>query len=178
MTNERIQVRKSDMVDCRQFYLWEKTKQVSQFFSIADDVSEEDIVREFVLNDVDDEKEQYTILGSDGRMLGRIYLAGLSRKLDSLEIYRIYIGDPKERDKGFGRQAIEWILSRAFDDDSFHRVYLDYYTGNPAAFLYESMGFQHEGIARDACKKMGKYYDTHIMSMLRADYDKLYKGKK
>ena len=169
-----ITVRSSVLADCQQFCQWESTHDVTEFFSIADGQTYDQVVREFVLNDADPEKEQYTILKGDGALLGRIYLSGISRRLDSLEVYRIYIGDPRERNKGYGRQALRWVLDRAFRDDTFHRVYLDYYTGNPAQYLYESMGFTHEGLARDACKKMGEYYDTNIMSILREDYEKLY----
>lgn len=171
---EKITVRPSKLSDCEQFFKWELTPEVTKFFSIADGQTYDEVVTEFVLNDADPEKEQYTIVGEDGRLLGRIYLGSISRRLDSLEVYRIYIGEVSERNKGFGRQALKWVLDRAFRDDSFHRVYLDYYTGNPAQYLYESMGFQHEGCARGACKKMGEYHDVHIMAILRDDYLKLY----
>ena len=154
---EKIQVRPSVLADCQQFYQWEQTPEVTKFFSIPDGQTYEEVVRDFVLNDADLEKEQYTITDAEGQLLGRIY--------------RIYIGDPALRGKGYGRQALQWVLDRAFKEDTFHRVYLDYYTGNePARRLYESMGFQHEGCARGACKKMGKYHDVHIMAILREDY--------
>ena len=51
------------------------------------------------------------------------------------------------------------------------RVTLDYYTGNKrASTLYESLGFKSEGIARNATRKDGRYYDLHLMSMLRAEF--------
>ena len=168
---EKIQVRPSVLADCQQFYQWEQTPEVTKFFSIPDGQTYEEVVRDFVLNDAELEKEQYTITDAEGQLLGRIYLNGISRKLDSLEVYRIYIGDPTLRGKGYGRQALQWVLDRAFKEDTFHRVYLDYYTGNePARRLYESMGFQHEGCARGACKKMGQYHDVHVMAILREDY--------
>ena len=168
---EKIKVRPSVLADCRQFYRWELTPEVTEFFSIPDEQTFEEVVRDFVLNDADPEKEQYTITDENGSPVGRIYLSAISRKLDSLEVYRIYIGDPSQRNKGFGRQALKWILDRAFVEDTFHRVYLDYYTGNdPACHLYESMGFRHEGCARGACKKMGEYHDVNVMAILREDY--------
>lgn len=168
---EMIQVRPSVLADCQQFYQWEQTPEVTEFFNIADGQTYEEVIREFVLNEADPEKEQYTITDQSGNPIGRIYLNGISRKLDSLEVYRIYIGDPALRGKGYGRQALKWVLDRAFKEDTFYRVYLDYYTGNePARRLYESMGFQHEGCARGACKKMGQYHDVHVMAILREDY--------
>lgn len=172
---EKIKVRPSVLADCQQFYQWESTPAVTQFFSIPDGQTYDEVVKEFVLNDADPEKEQYTITDLNDIPIGRIYLNGISRRLDSLEVYRIYIGDPSQRNKGFGRQALKWVLDRAFKEDTFHRVYLDYYTGNDSAcHLYETMGFQHEGCARGACKKMGKYYDVNIMAILREDYCNTY----
>jgi ribosomal-protein-alanine N-acetyltransferase len=50
------------------------------------------------------------------------------------------------------------------------RVTLDHYTGNLAGNLYLKLGFKYEGIMRHAAKKDGKYYDLHLMSMLREEY--------
>lgn len=167
----KIKIRPSVLDDCVQFCRWEQTPEVTEFFSIPDGQTYEDVVKEFVLNSADPSKEQYTVTDLHGKLLGRICLNAINRRLDSLEIYRIYIGLASERNKGYGREALKWILDRAFKEDTFHRVYLDYYTGNETARrLYESMGFRHEGIARGACKKMGKYYDVNVMSILREDY--------
>ena len=169
----KIVIRPAKFSDCEAFYHWESTREVNRFFSIPDGQTYEEVVRDFVLIDADPDKEQYTITREDGTLLGRIYL-NLDRKLDALEIYRIYIGDTAERGKGYGKAALMWILERAFRRDSMHRVYLDYYTGNPAQYLYEKVGFCHEGCARGACKKMGQYHDVHIMSMLRQEYEERY----
>ena len=51
------------------------------------------------------------------------------------------------------------------------RVTLDHYAGNRrGAALYERLGFKDEGTARNAAKKDGKYYDLHLMSILRSEF--------
>ena len=51
------------------------------------------------------------------------------------------------------------------------QIEIDYYDGNKAAAaLYDSIGFQREGIARNAAKKDGRYYDLHQLSMLRSEF--------
>ena len=54
------------------------------------------------------------------------------------------------------------------------RVYLDHYTGNPAAHLYLNLGFQYEGVLRKNCRKNGVLYDVHLMSMLAEEYFEKY----
>lgn len=170
---EDIIIRDSIFQDCDMFYKWETSPSVTEFFSIKDNLTYEELIREYVLNDVDDTKRQYTILKGN-TIIGRIYLANINHDLDSLEIYRIYIGDRDLRNRGYGKKALLWILHKVFIENSFNRVYLDYYTGNPAWHLYKKIGFVHEGVARQACKKMDRYYDTHIMSMLKEDYERIY----
>lgn len=171
---ERLIIRPSILEDCQIFSKWENTKSVSNFFSIPDDQDYTTVVKEFIINSEDDTVALYTILTKkDLKPIGRINLGNISRKLDSLEIYRIYIGDKELRNLGYGREILNWTLDNAFKNDNFHRVYLDYYTANNnAAYLYESMGFKHVGLARGACKKNGDYYDVNIMDILRDDYIK------
>ncbi|MBK5253098.1 MAG: GNAT family N-acetyltransferase [Peptostreptococcaceae bacterium] len=169
---ERLIIRPTILEDCQIFSKWEKTKDVSDFFSIPNDQDYSTVVKEFIVNNEDETIELYTILTKENlKPVGRIHLGSISRKLDSLEIYRIYIGDKTLRNLGYGREALTWTLDRAFKSDNFHRVYLDYYTGNDnAAHLYGSLGFKHVGLARGACKKNGDYYDVNIMDILRDDY--------
>ncbi|NLY82407.1 MAG: GNAT family N-acetyltransferase [Clostridiales bacterium] len=171
---ERLIIRPSVLEDCQLFFEWEKTKEVSNFFSIADDQGYGQVIKDFIINTEDDSVELYTILTKEHlKPIGRIHLGSISRKLDSLEIYRIYIGEPALRNLGYGRESMLWTLDRAFKNDDFHRVYLDYYSDNEnAAHLYESLGFKHIGLARGACKKNGDYYDVNLMDILRDDYIK------
>ena len=63
------------------------------------------------------------------------------------------------------------VLEYCFTFLHMERVTLDYFTGNKrAAALYESLGFKNEGIARNAAKKYGRYYDLHLMSILRSEF--------
>lgn len=174
----KIIVKPSVFEDCQQFYLWEKEKVVTEFFSIPDNQSYEEVLRDFFVSREDPTKEQYTIFDEASRkMIGRLYLSDISRRVDCFQIFRIYIGDLSMRNKGYGRAILLWTLDRAFNKDSFHRVFLDYYLGNKgAAHLYEKLGFQHEGVARGACKKMRQYHDVAVMAMTRDDYQALYKG--
>ncbi len=169
---ERLIIRLSEFEDCKYFYEWETNEEVSKYFSIPDKQDYNTVVKNFVIDSENNEVEQYTILTNhDHKPIGRIQLGSISRKLDSLEIYRIYIGNTSLRNMGYGREALRWCLDRAFKYDNFHRVYLDYYTGNEnAAHLYETMGFYHIGLSRGACKKNGKYYDVNLMDIIRDDY--------
>ena len=94
-------------------------------------------------------------------------------KKDS-RLWRIYIADEKLRCKGYGKEAMLAVMKYCFEELGLERLYLDHYTGNPAAGLYISLGFKYEGVLRSNCRKNGKLYDVHLMSMLKSEYEEIY----
>ena len=165
-----ITVRPSCWEDIETFYRWELRSEVSEFFSIRDGQTYEEVVRRYIEADNAENERQFTICSREsGEMIGRIVLSDIIEGW-KMEVLRIYIAEPGDRGKGYGTQAMEWIMDLAFNELDMKRIYLDYYTGNPARYLYEKLGFQHEGCLRDNCGKNGKLYDVHLMSMLAAEY--------
>lgn len=195
-TNDLI-IRPSEWDDLEDFCRWEKLPEVTEFFSIRDGQTMEDVVRKFVADEEDPKAQQFTILlKEDGfqdaedsveaaedsdvnlqyagtRKIGRIVLADIEDGWKG-EIWRIYIGDKTIRGKGYGKQAMEAMMGYCFDVLGLERLYLDHYTGNPAAGLYLSLGFKYEGVLRKNCRKNGVLYDVHLMSMLREEYEALF----
>ena len=187
-TNDLI-IRPSEWADLDDFYMWEQLPEVTEFFSIRDGQTMEDVVKKYVSDEKDPKAQQFTILlkqeEPDGfkvddfsygqtRKIGRIVLADIEDGWKG-EIWRIYIGEKTLRGKGYGKQAMEAMMGYCFDVLGFDRLYLDHYTGNPAAGLYLSLGFRYEGVLRKNCRKNGILYDVHLMSMLREEYEDLFK---
>ena len=173
METKDLIIRPSVIEDLDLFYQWELQPAVTEFFSIGKNQSYETVLRTFIHDDENPAQRQYTIILKETQQpIGRIVLADLIEGW-KVEIFRIYIADPTLRNQGLGKQAMSVILDLCFKDFAVERVYLDHYTDNPASFLYQSLGFQYEGILRKNCRKDGKLHDVHLMSMLRAEYFKM-----
>ena len=177
-------IRRTAFDDLDQFFLWEQRPEVTEFFSIRDGQTREEVYHKFFTDEDNPAAEQFTILlkcrggdAGDGgtknsagpAIIGRIVLADIIPGWKA-ELWRIYIGDASLRGRGYGRQAMEAMMKYCFEDLNLQRLYLDHYTGNPAGFLYENLGFQREGVLRKNCRKNGVLYDVHLMSMLREEY--------
>ncbi len=203
---ERLVIRPSRWEDLDTFYEWELLPEVTKFFSIRDNQSKEDVVRKYVADSDDPKARQFTIClkagaadvpdtpgipeaagaqGAQGapstpesseKMIGRIVLADIEDEWKA-EVWRIYIADTGLRGRGLGREAMLAMMKYCFEELKLKRLYLDHYTGNPASFLYQSLGFKYEGVLRDNCRKNGKLYDVHLMSMLASEYAELYANK-
>lgn len=182
---ERLVIRPSRWDDTDTFYEWELLPEVTKFFSIRDNQSKEDVVRKYVADSDDPKARQFTIClkagtpgipEAGGRMIGRIVLADIEDEWKA-EIWRIYIADTALRGRGLGKEAMIAMMKYCFEELNLKRLYLDHYTGNPASFLYQSLGFKYEGVLRDNCRKNGRLYDVHLMSMLASEYAELYANK-
>ncbi len=164
--------------DIADFFTWERDRNVTEFFSIADNHSLEEVWRTYIHDDEDSTARQFTILKKkNGKKIGRIVITNLIEGWKA-EIFRIYIAELSNRGKGYGFQAMLAIMKLCFEEYKCERVYLDHYTGNPAGELYQSLGFKYEGVLRSNCRKNGKLYDVHLMSMLGNEYNSLYKTEK
>ena len=187
----RLRIRPSVWEDLDAFYRWEQRPEVTEFFSIRDGQTMEETARKFLEDQEDPKAEQFTIVlkpsaseafgmqtaGTEENKIGRIVLADIEQGWKG-ELWRIYLADTALRGQGLGREAMRAVMRHCFCDLGLERLYLDHYTGNPAAYLYQSLGFQYEGVLRRNCRKNGVLYDVHLMSMLREEYEELEKTEK
>jgi L-phenylalanine/L-methionine N-acetyltransferase len=71
--------------------------------------------------------------------------------------------------RGIGRALVEALLDLADNTLGLKRVELDVITDNAAAIhLYESLGFEREGIKRCALFRGGQFVDLLMMGRIRA----------
>jgi RimJ/RimL family protein N-acetyltransferase len=80
--------------------------------------------------------------------LGYIILHGLQSEHHNIELKRIVVHSPGQ---GHGRQMLQMVLGKIFEDFKAHRVWLDVFETNlRAQHLYRNLGFQQDGILREA----------------------------
>ena len=172
METQNFIIRETEFTDYEFFAKWETDPQVIKYLSFDEGRTYEDVVTEALYNKFSADKLDYTVVGREsGKPVGRIYISRLDRHSDSLDITKFYIGESELWGRGYGREIMNELLKYCITFLHMERVTLDYYTGNKrASTLYESLGFKSEGIARNATKKDGRYYDLHLMSMLRAEF--------
>lgn len=83
----------------------------------------------------------------------------------------IAIGDPAQRGKGYGYDALCVVLDYIFNELNLHRVQLTVFEYNTAGrALYERLGFTHEGAFRQALERDGQRYDIYLYGLLRHEW--------
>ncbi|KAF5660863.1 GNAT family acetyltransferase acetyltransferase [Fusarium heterosporum] len=73
--------------------------------------------------------------------------------------------------KGYGSEAINWVLDWAFRFGGYHRVALGTYEFNKRAqHVYTKLGFREEGREREALYLDRKWYDVINYGMLESEW--------
>lgn len=102
METADLWIRPSEESDLELFYQWERLPEVTQFFSIGDDQSREEVEAVYRRDEADPGRRQYTILlKPEGRPIGRIVLA------DRIEGWKVEISVFTSRTWRCGEKAME-----------------------------------------------------------------------
>jgi RimJ/RimL family protein N-acetyltransferase len=107
----------------------------------------------------------------DGRdePAGFVALYGLGRQ--TAPELGVLIGDPEQRGRGVGREAIRLAVVRAFEAGA-HRVYARILTCNEASRrAFESLGFRREGLMRSHVRRGDRLLDCEMWGLLPEDFE-------
>lgn len=96
-----------------------------------------------------DETREIFMIESDGKIIGQIGLLDINLQDKNADLY-ILIGEKDHQGKGFGTEAVKFILSYGFDNLHMHKISLGVHSRNTIAVkLYKKFGFRQEGILKD-----------------------------
>lgn len=135
------------------------------------------MAREFVGQWTED-RHRATLAGGDARYFvsetewsevqAYAILRGINENSGAIELKRIVVAVPE---RGLGRRMLKELMRIAFSELGAHRLFLDVYEDNARArHLYESLGFQYEGLMRDAARRDDSWCNLCLMSILESEY--------
>jgi RimJ/RimL family protein N-acetyltransferase len=106
----------------------------------------------------------------DGRHIGMVDYRDVDTVARSATV-GITIGEKDLWGQGYGSEALGLLVAHLFDNLNLRRVRLDTWSGNERAMRsFARIGFREEGRLRDAVRAGGRYYDSVIMGLLRAEW--------
>lgn len=106
-------------------------------------------------------------------LIGFVVLFNLKWR-NGTAILAIGIGAAEYRGKGYGRDSLNLILNYAFSELCLRRVSLTVIDYNTSAIkAYERVGFQREGVHRQAISRGGQTHDLLSYGILREEWQTL-----
>ncbi len=104
-----------------------------------------------------------------GEIVGMIDLFGVDNFNKSAEL-GYWLGRRKWR-RGYTTEAVHLIARYGFRQLALRRIYAYTLDRNHASYaLLRKAGFTHEGTKRKARRKGNRWYDVHLVSMLREEF--------
>ncbi|NGP46228.1 GNAT family N-acetyltransferase [Bacillaceae bacterium SIJ1] len=172
-TAKRVRLRKMTTDDTSLYHEWRNDLDVMQATNPSLDVYSYAETKAFVEGIVSGSSgKSYIIMERDNdQPIGVTALTQIDAKNRSAECI-IDIGKQNFWGKGYGAEAMQLLLDYAFLEMNLHRVSLRVFSFNERAIrLYEKLGFQHEGKAREALFRNGRWHDIVYMGMLQGEFE-------
>jgi len=107
----------------------------------------------------------------EGRQVrGYCELSDCRRAARSAVLARVIVR-PEDRGQGWGRFMVHGAVAFGFERLGLHRIGLGVFDFNEAALrCYARVGFRQEGTLRDSVCVAGAYWNCHMMSVLRHEW--------
>ena len=160
-----IFIRRTTVDDCRATIPFRRTMLAERLpYIMAGEDPTPESQREFIERHQGEGKILLSAWDSDA-IVG---LCGAARKENEQQRHIAVLGisvAKSHRGSGIGTQLLQSLIDWA-RETGVRRLSLEMIEGNPAERLYERMGFEHEGIQRQAHCHEGQYMDVVLMARL------------
>ncbi len=170
---EHLIVRNASFADLDTFAEWESREDVIEHFCLDHVRDLDTLTDDFHAVTHDPTRRWLTIMLKGTRKpIGRIALNNIDEVNRSLNLKIIYIGDMKNRGKGYGVEALRAILEYSFFEMDLHRVAIDHFLDDMVSEnLYNRIGFRKEGIMKRAGRQGDDFFDLQLRGILKEEWE-------
>lgn len=179
LIGKRIRLRAAEKTDLDAFLNWVNDPEVTENLMLVSPMSrvEEERWYENMLDrppsehvfviEIEDDQQP-----GEWRAIGTCQFISIDWRNRSAEV-GIIIGEKNFWSQGYGTESMRLLLAHGFNTLNLHRVWLQVYEKNHRGIrAYEKAGFIHEGKFREGHYQYGRYYDVHLMSVLKQEWQK------
>lgn len=169
---ERVYLTAVDESSLEQLRAWRNRSELRRYFREHREISQQmqdKWFKERVLGNPDQYDFEIHENGF-GKFIGHCGLYYVNRVNRSAE-FTIYIGDDEHRGRGCGSDALRTLFRYGFETLGLHRIWCEVFSNNAAINVYRRLGFVDEGVLREHHYDEGRFWDCHILSMLRREWD-------
>jgi RimJ/RimL family protein N-acetyltransferase len=89
--------------------------------------------------------------------------------------FSLYIG-PEYQGLGYGKAALLTLITHGFRVLNLNCIWGETFNKNPAAEMFEELGFKKEGTRRDFYFRDGRFINAHLYSLLRSEWKSRFPG--
>lgn len=174
---ERIRLRAVERDDLTTFLRWVNDPEVTENLLLVSPMSrveEEQWFEDMMKQPASEHALVIEVLKQstepDNQPIGTCQFHKIDWRNRSAEI-GIMIGEKEFWGRGYGSETLRLMTKHGFQTLNLHRIWLQVYAKNKRGLrAYEKAGFQMEGKYREAHYQHGQYFDVHLMSILKEEW--------
>ena len=156
--------------DAEKFAEWFNDFKTTDYIGMSSKIMTLEKEKEYIANHMDDEASLNIVTLDKDKLIGTVGLEHIDH-VNMTATLGIFIGDEKEREKGYGTEAIKLILDYGFNYLNLNNIKLDVVEFNERAIAcYKKCGFKEYGRRRKCEFIDGKYYDRISMDILKEEF--------
>lgn len=175
--SERLYLSPINVDDYEIYTKWANDKRVMLNLGAYGNLLSANAEKEF-LEKLSKEKYNFSIVLNSDELIGSISLMNPDYINQNAEL-GIFIGEEKNRGKGYGTEAIIAILNFGFNVLNLNNIMLKVYEFNECGIkAYKKAGFKEFGRRHKDFYYNNKYYDSIYMEILRSDFNEKYDNGK
>lgn len=113
------------------------------------------------------------VLNEKDELIGNVGLVNVNH-INQTATLGIFIGEKKNRSKGYGKEAIKLILNYGFNTLNLNNIMLTVYSFNQRAIkTYKKIGFKTFGVRKRSIYKDNLVYDEVYMEILKDEFNEI-----
>lgn len=148
---------------------WLNDKEVCKFNSHGETLYTKEMAVDYIKSVQNNPSCEVYAVYFENKHIGNISLQNISKRNNSAEIAFLF-GEKDYWGRGFATEASQALIKRGFDDLKLHRIYFGTHIENKGMQkVGEKLGFQKEGILKDAQMKFGKYNDIVLYGLINKE---------
>jgi RimJ/RimL family protein N-acetyltransferase len=169
---KNIYLRPLGITDVASITRWHNDKEIMALFALTI-VGSEEYWSEWLKKKLQSPNAIYfgIVKKSDDRLIGHIHLEEIYWSHKLCRDLGIIIGENGEWSKWYGTEAMELMMSYAFEEIGMHRLELMTFDFNSRGMrVWEKCGFRQEGVMRKARLANGEWRDLIFYALLEDEY--------
>lgn len=156
--------------EAEKFAKWLNDFKTTDYIGMSAKIMTLEKEKEYIANHMDNEASLNIVTLDKDKLIGTVGLEHIDH-VNMTATLGIFIGDEKEREKGYGTEAIKLILDYGFNYLNLNNIKLDVVEFNERAIAcYKKCGFKEYGRRRKCEFIDGKYYDRISMDILKEEF--------
>ena len=164
--NNSVSLRPLEQEDLRFVHSLDNNANVMRYWFEEPFVSFDELVQIYERHIHDQSERRFIIVNAQHESVGLVELVEINPIHRNCE-FQIIIS-PKNQGHGYAKRATRLAVDYAFNVLNLHKVYLYVDTENTKAIhIYQSIGFETEGVLRKTFFANGQYRDAAIMGIFQ-----------